>query len=112
MLAVDKPEESPGLTGRTLHQVANNVSGKSKGSEKFVLLWSYSKFYGAKATFGIPSSPLSVFTPYSPGLSALFSHLLFLMLGNDTVRRPRLIRVHPWGGRMQLLGLYHTILMQ
>lgn len=45
-VGVDKSGESPGLTGHTPHQVANNVSRKKKGRGlRFVLLCFYSPFY-------------------------------------------------------------------
>lgn len=54
-VGADKSGESPGLTGHTPRQVANNVSRKNEGSgHTFVLLCFYSPFYGTTATIRIP----------------------------------------------------------
>lgn len=105
-VGVDKSGESPGLTGHTPRQVANNVSRKkNEGSgHTFALLCFYSPFYGTTAIIRIPFlflvlNPvfftitlftLSVFLPFS-------SPSFPFTLGDDTVRRPWLIGAHPRG---------------
>lgn len=107
VLAVDKSGESPGLTGHTPRQVANNVSGKAQICAFVFLLsvlWSCSHIQDSIALqISHSQSFIFTFTLLYFTLSALFPLLLtcfFLMLGDDTVRRPRLIRAHPGGGRM------------
>lgn len=121
VLAVDKSGESPGLTGQDTHrQVANNVSGKSEGKlsqiSAAVLLFSFLRNCShIQDSFSLSYAQSSLFSHlvfcfYSLCLRLCLvsssSHLLFLMLGDDTLRRPWLIRAHPRGGRMLLLGLY------
>lgn len=74
VLAVDKSEESLGLTGHTPRRVANNVSGKSEGScHKYVHPWFYSRFCGTAAIFRIPSLFLFLSLHFYVHSSAFYS---------------------------------------
>lgn len=92
MLAVDNSGESPGLTGHTPRQVANNVMEKAREvATNVCLLQFYSSFHGATAKFSPPYISFSISYIYSSFycLSCSFSLSLtffFLMLRDDTVR--------------------------
>lgn len=113
MLAVDNSGESPGLTGHTPRQVANNVSGKSEGScHKCVPFYSFIRHFMELQPNVVLLTSHSQFLTFTPLFTVSLPHFLFLSPSFSSCCEmtqlgwPWLIRAHPRGGRMELLGLY------